>query len=196
MKMRRAEIERNTKETRIRLTLNLDGKGKSDVSTTLPFLDHMLELFAKHGGLDLQIKATGDTHIDDHHLVEDIGIVLGEAIQKALGDKKGIYRYGNFLLPMDESLSYVAIDCGGRPYFEYDVPFKPQSKAPFCFELFEDFFQALAVNSKMNLHIRLIKGRNNHHIAESLFKGFSKAFSQAVSRNLKEKGIPSTKGSL
>ncbi|MBI3012022.1 MAG: imidazoleglycerol-phosphate dehydratase HisB [Elusimicrobia bacterium] len=196
MKMRRAEIERNTKETRIRLTLNLDGKGKSDVSTTLPFLDHMLELFAKHGGLDLQIKATGDTHIDDHHLVEDIGIVLGEAIQKSLGDKKGIYRYGNFLLPMDESLSYIAIDCGGRPYFEYDVPFKPQSKAPFCFELFEDFFQALAVNSKMNLHIRLIKGRNNHHIAESLFKGFSKAFSQAVSRNLKEKGIPSTKGSL
>ncbi|MBI4217490.1 MAG: imidazoleglycerol-phosphate dehydratase HisB [Elusimicrobia bacterium] len=194
--MRRAEIERNTKETRIRLTLNLDGKGKSDVSTTLPFLDHMLELFAKHAGIVLQVKAVGDTHIDDHHLVEDIGIVLGEAIQKALGDKKGIYRYGNFLLPMDESLSYVAIDCGGRPYFEYDVPFKPQSKAPFCFELFEDFFQALAVNSKMNLHIRLIKGRNNHHIAESLFKGFAKAFSQAVSRNLKEKGIPSTKGSL
>ena len=196
MKNRESQITRNTKETQIKLGLNLDGSGKSKIKTTLPFLDHMLELFSKHSGVDLEIAACGDTHIDDHHLVEDIGIVLGLAIAKALGDKKGIYRYGNFLLPMDEALSYIAIDCGGRPYFEYNVPFKPQSRAPFGFELFEDFFQALAFNAKMNLHVKLLEGRNNHHIAESLFKGFAKAFAQAVSRDAKQKGVPSTKGIL
>lgn len=196
MKKRIAQIVRNTTETQIRLDLNLDGSGKYDVRTTLPFLDHMLELFSRHAGMDLRVKAKGDTHIDDHHLVEDIGIALGLAIEKALGDKKGIYRYGNFLLPMDESLSYVAIDLGGRPYFEYRVPFKPQSKAPFCFELFEDFFQALSVNAKMNMHVRLIQGRNNHHIAEATFKGFAKALAQAVCRDPRQKGIPSTKGQL
>src|SRR5207248_2736305 len=128
--MRRSTIHRKTKETDVALVLDLDGDGKAKVSTTLPFLDHMLDLFAKHSGVDLELKASGDTHIDDHHLMEDIGIVLGEAIEQALGDKKGIYRYGNFLLPMDETLSYVALDCGGRPFFDYDVPFKPQSKAP------------------------------------------------------------------
>ena len=196
MKQRKATIERNTKETRINAFLNLDGKGKSDISTTLPFLDHMLDLFSKHSGFDLKVAAQGDTYIDDHHLVEDIGIVLGEALLKALGDKKGIYRYGNFLLPMDEALSYITLDCGGRPYFEYAVPFKPQSKAPISFELFEDFFQALAMQAKMNLHIKLLKGRNNHHIAESLFKAFAKALSQAVKIKNKKQGIPSTKGIL
>ncbi len=156
----------------------------------------MLELFTKHSGVDLEVKASGDTHIDDHHLVEDIGIALGLAIEKALGDKRGIYRYGNFLLPMDESLSYVVVDCGGRPYFDYKIPFKPQSKAPFGFELFEDFFQALAFSAKMNLHMKLLQGRNNHHIAESLFKGFAKAFAQAISKDKRQKGIPSTKGQL
>lgn len=196
MKSRLATLERNTKETQIRLTINLNGRGKYSVSTSLPFLDHMLDLFSKHSGIDLKVQARGDTHIDEHHLVEDIGIVLGCAISKALGNKKGIYRYGNFLLPMDESLAYVALDLGGRAYFEYKVPFRPQSKAPFSFELFEDFFQALAFNAKMNLHIKLIQGRNNHHIAESLFKGFAKAFAQAISYDRKQKGVPSTKGEL
>ena len=196
MRSRQAEVYRKTKETGIKLSLNLDGKGRSIIETTLPFLDHMLNLFSKHALLDLKVKASGDTHIDDHHLVEDIGIVLGCAIEKALGNKKGIYRYGNFLLPMDESLAYIALDLGGRPYFEYRVPFRPQSKAPFSFELFEDFFQALAFNAKMNLHVKLIQGRNNHHIAESLFKGFAKAFSQAISHEPRQKSVPSTKGKL
>ncbi len=197
MKIKRsALIHRKTKETDITLSINLDGSGQSKVRTTLPFLDHMLDLFSKHSGFDLEASAHGDTHIDDHHLVEDIGIVLGDALLKALGDKRGIYRYGNFLLPMDEALSYIALDLGGRPYFEYSVPFKPQSKAPFCFELFEDFFQAVSVNGKMNLHIKLLQGRNNHHIAESLFKGFAKALAQAVQIKNKTLGIPSTKGSL
>ncbi len=194
MKKRSAKIIRNTKETQIQLALNLDGKGKAEVHTTLPFLDHMLDLLAKHSGLDLTLKATGDTHIDDHHLVEDIGIVLGLAIEQALGSKKGIYRYGNFLLPMDEALSYVVVDLGGRPYFDFKVKFKPQSKAPFCFELFDDFFQSLAFNAKMNLHMKLLQGRNNHHVAESLFKGFAKALAQAVSLDKRQKGLPSTKG--
>lgn len=193
---RSAVIQRKTKETEIKITIYLDGKGQSKIKTTLPFLDHMLDLFSKHSGFDLEVAAQGDTHIDDHHLVEDIGIVLGEAVLKALGDKVGIYRYGNFLLPMDEALSYIALDCGGRPYFDYSVPFKPQSKAPFCFELFEDFFQAISVSAKMNLHIKLLQGRNNHHIAESLFKGFAKALAQAVQVKNKTLGIPSTKGSL
>ena len=196
MKKRIAKVSRNTKETQIFLSLNLDGSGSSDARTTLPFLDHMLDLLARHSGIDLAVRAKGDTHIDDHHLVEDIGIALGLAVEEALGDKYGIYRYGNFLLPMDESLSYVAIDLGGRPYFEYNVPFRPQSKAPFCFELFEDFFQALAFNGKMNLHIKLLQGRNNHHMAESVFKGFAKAMAQAISRDKKHQGIPSTKGIL
>jgi imidazoleglycerol phosphate dehydratase HisB len=194
--MRISKIVRKTKETNIVLSLNLDGKGRSKIMTSLPFMDHMLVLFSKHAGVNLEIKASGDTEIDEHHLVEDIGIALGLAIEKALKDKKGIYRYGNFLLPMDESLSYVALDLGGRPYLSYQVPFKPQSKAPISFEIFEDFFEAIAMNAKMNLHIKLLRGRNNHHIAESLFKGFAKAFSQAISFDKRAKGIPSTKGKL
>ncbi len=193
---RSAKISRDTKETQISLALNLDGSGKSDVSTSIPFLDHMLDLLSKHSGIDLTVKAKGDTHIDDHHLMEDIGIAFGLALEKALGDKKGIYRYGNFLLPMDESLAYIVLDFGGRPYFEYYVPFKPQSKAPISFELFEDFFQALAMNAKMNLHVKLLQGRNNHHMSEAVFKGFAKAMAQAISRDKRQKGVPSTKGTL
>ena len=193
---RNATVVRNTKETKITLSLDIDGKGKGAVRTTMPFVDHMLDLFAKHSGMDLSVKASGDTHIDDHHLVEDVGIALGLALEKALGDKKGIYRYGNFLLPMDESLSYVAVDLGGRPYFDYKVGFRPQSKAPFSFELFEDFFQALAMTAKMNLHIKLLQGRNNHHKSEAVFKGFAKALAQGISRDGKRKGVPSTKGTL
>lgn len=196
-KVRRATIVRNTKETQIQLTLNLDGSGKAKIDTTIPFLDHMLDLLTRHSGTDLEVKASGDTHIDDHHLMEDIGIAYGQALDKALGDKKGIYRYGNFLLPMDESLAYVVVDCGGRIYFDYKVPFKPQSKAPISFELFEDFFMALCHAAKINLHIKLLQGRNNHHIAEAMFKGFAKALGQAVSYDPRQKGrVPSTKGTL
>lgn len=195
MRQRKAIIRRKTKETEIRLSLGLDGKGRSKVRTTLPFLDHMLDLLSKHSGMDLEVQARGDTHIDEHHLVEDIGIVLGQALEKALGDKRGIFRYGQFLLPMDEALAYIVLDLGGRPYFEYAVPFRPQSKAPFSFELLEDFFQALAMNAKMNLHIKLLAGRNNHHIAEALFKGFAKALRMAIHRT-KGQAVPSTKGNL
>jgi imidazoleglycerol-phosphate dehydratase len=196
MKQRKASVLRKTKETCIDLALNLDGKGKYKIDTSIPFLDHMLELFSKHSGIDLEVKAKGDTQIDDHHLVEDIGIVLGYALGKALGTKKGINSYGNFLLPMDESLAYVAVDLGGRPFLDYKVAFKAQSNAMFDFGLFEDFFQSVATNSRMNLHIQLLKGRNNHHIAESLFKGFAKAVMGAVSQDSKRFGIPSTKGKI
>ncbi|MBI4397423.1 MAG: imidazoleglycerol-phosphate dehydratase HisB [Elusimicrobia bacterium] len=208
-----AKRNRVTKETSIQLAINLDGKGRYRVATTLPFLDHMLELFAKHGNFDLTVRAKGDTHIDDHHLVEDIGIALGEAIAEAMGDKRGIVRYGQAqriheadgttkmrgeaLTPMDETLSYVALDLSGRPYIVYRVKFSPQSKAPFSFELIEDFFQSVAFNAKMNLHIRLLEGRNNHHIAESVFKGFGRALAQAVFADPRRAAaIPSTKGRL
>lgn len=195
---------RITRETQVRLTLNLDGKGRGQVRTTLPFLDHMLDLFAKHGTFDLKVQARGDTHIDDHHLVEDIGLTLGEALAQALSDKKGLVRYGQSvplagraLTPMDETLSYIALDLSGRPYLAYRVKFKPQWKAPFDFTLVEDFFQAVAFSAKMNLHIKLLEGRNNHHIAESLFKGFGRALSEAVALHPRRSGtLPSTKGLL
>jgi imidazoleglycerol-phosphate dehydratase len=206
MAERTARRHRVTSETDVALELNLDGRGRYRVSTTIPFLDHMLELFAKHGNFDLAVRAKGDTHIDDHHLVEDIGIALGEAVAQALGAKKGIARYGQALniagkgralTPMDETLSYVALDLSGRPYFDYKVKFHVQNRAPFAFELFDDFFQAVAVNARMNLHIKLLQGRNNHHIAESVFKGFARALSQAVSIDPRRaRAIPSTKGSL
>jgi imidazoleglycerol-phosphate dehydratase len=197
---------RNTTETKVALTLDLDGRGTYNVSTTIPFLDHMLELFAKHGNFDLSVKAKGDTHIDDHHLVEDLGITLGEALVQALGDKKGITRYGQAFRPdlkgkalttMDETLSYVALDLSGRPYFDWKVKFHIQNKPPMSFELLEDFFQAFAMSAKMNLHIKLMQGRNNHHIAEALFKGLGRALSMAVSLDPRRAGtLPSTKGSL
>lgn len=211
MPQRISERYRETTETSVRMTLDLDGRGRYGVKTTLPFLDHMLELFAKHGNFDLAVKAKGDTHIDDHHLVEDIGIVLGETLAEALGNKRGIVRYGQALrperdrpprrgralTPMDETLSYVALDMSGRPYFDFKVRFRPQSKAPFSFELLEDFFQAAAFSAKMNLHMKLLQGRNNHHIAESLFKGFGRALAQAVALDPRRAAaVPSTKGSL
>lgn len=202
---------RNTTETQIKLTLGLDGQGRYRVRTTLPFLNHMLELFAKHGNFDLDVEAKGDTHIDDHHLVEDIGLALGDALGEALGDKRGIVRYGQefpldagarrgagkALTTMDETLSYVALDLSGRPYFDFKVKFHVQNRAPFSFELLDDFFQALAMNAKMNLHIKLLQGRNNHHIAESIFKGFGRALSMAVRVDPRRaQTVPSTKGSL
>jgi len=196
MKARQARIARKTKETKIQLSLNLDGRGKYKVSTTIPFLDHMLELFAKHGRFDLALAAKGDTHIDDHHLVEDIGIALGEAIASAAGDKKGINRYGNFYLPMDESLSYVALDLSNRPYFVWKVKWTKPEIGRFDGLLLEHFFESIASSARINLHMALKYGKQPHHIAESLFKGFARALAQAVSRDPRVKGIPSTKGKL
>lgn len=196
MKKRIASKHRVTKETDIKLSVNLDGQGKYNVSTTLPFLDHMLELFSKHSLIDLTVKAKGDTHIDAHHLVEDIGITLGSAIDHALGDKRGIQRYGFFLLPMDESLSYVAIDLSGRPWIQYEAKHFKHGWPTFDLDLIEDFFQALGSVARMNLHIKILRGRNNHHMAEAMFKGFAKALSMAVAKDQRYKGMPSTKGSL
>jgi imidazoleglycerol-phosphate dehydratase len=193
---RTAKIDRRTSETRIALTLHLDGKGKSSVRTTIPFLDHMFELFAKHGHFDLTLRAKGDTRIDDHHLVEDLGIALGDAIAKAVGDKKGIHRYGNFLLPMDETLSYVALDLSNRPYFVWKVKWTKSDVGKFDGLLLEHFFESVAASARMNLHIALKYGKQPHHIAESLFKGFARALAQAVSRDPRVKGVPSTKGRL
>lgn len=197
MKSRIATIKRDTRETQILLTLNLDGGGRSRVSTTIGFLDHMLELFAKHGHFDLTVRAKGDTHIDQHHLVEDLGIALGEAIALAVGDKKGIARYGNFLLPMDETLSYVALDLSNRPYFVWKVALRPGTRiGGLEGDLLEHFFESVAMNARMNLHMALKHGKLPHHISESLFKGFARALDQAVRRDPRVKGVLSTKGKL
>lgn len=195
MKMRKAKIHRKTNETDVLIELNLDKSSKPVISTTIGFLDHMLELFAAHSGFTLKIKAAGDTHIDDHHLVEDIGITLGLALKEAIGDKKGIARYGHFLLPMDEALSYVALDFSGRFYLSYEADIKFQ-KTGFNYDLIQEFFYALAFNAGITLHIKMIKGRNNHHIAESMFKAFGRALKQAVAYSKGKKSIPSTKGVL
>ncbi|MDR1941256.1 MAG: imidazoleglycerol-phosphate dehydratase HisB [Endomicrobium sp.] len=195
MKQRKASVKRKTNETDIAVNLNLDKSGKPEISTTIAFMDHMLSLFGAHAGISLKITAKGDTHIDDHHLVEDIGIVVGSALKEALGDKKGISRYGNFLLPMDEALCYVALDFSGRFYLSYEADIKFQ-KTGFNYDLIQEFFYALACNAAMNLHIKMIKGRNNHHIAESMFKGFARALKQAVSFSKDRKSVPSTKGVL
>jgi imidazoleglycerol-phosphate dehydratase len=195
-KPRTATLHRKTHETDILLSLKLDGTGKSQISTTIPFLDHMLELFAKHGRFDLTLKAKGDTHIDDHHLVEDLGIALGQAIADALGEKKGIVRYGNFILPMDEALSYVAIDLSNRPYCVFKVKWISTQIGKFDGLLIEHFFESVAASARMNLHMALRYGKHPHHIAESLFKGFARALTQAVAVDPRVKGVPSTKGRL
>lgn len=193
---REGYVVRKTKETEINLKLNLDGTGKSSISTGIGFFDHMLEGFSKHGFFDLELTVTGDLHVDGHHTVEDTGIVLGECIKEALGDKKGIRRYGNFLLPMDEVLVLCAIDLGGRPYFQSDVTFPTEKIGNFDTELIREFFYAISYSSKMNLHFKLLSGGNSHHIAEAMFKAFSKALDQAVSYDERLEGILSTKGSL
>lgn len=195
MSSRKAKVARRTKETNISVELSLDRAVSPKISTSVPFMDHMLTLMAYHGSLGLKVKAAGDIEIDDHHLVEDLGISLGQALAKALGSKKGINRYGSFLLPMDEALSYIAIDLSGRPFLSYKVKFKPQAQG-FDFDLLNDFFYSLAINAGITLHIEMKKGRNNHHIAESIFKGFGRALAQAVAVDRKKKGVPSTKGKL
>jgi imidazoleglycerol-phosphate dehydratase len=194
---RSAQLTRKTKETDISLALDLDGAGNVSASTGVGFFDHMLDLLGRHGLLDLNIAAKGDLHIDAHHTVEDVGIVLGQALEKSLGDKKGIYRYGWAIVPMDESLAQVAIDLSGRPAFVFNVQFKGPSIGEFPVELVEEFFKSVATTGKMNLHIAVPYGTNNHHIAEAIFKATAKALRQAVSIDPRAKDmVPSTKGSL
>ncbi len=194
--MREAEVKRETKETQVRVEINLDGEGKSEINSGIPFFDHMLTLFSRHGFFDLGISATGDIEVDFHHTVEDVGICLGEALKKALGDKSGIKRYGWAILPMDESLALVSIDISGRPQFVYRVDLPKEKVGGFDTELIPVFFQAFAVHSGITLHINLLYGENLHHSAEAIFKAFGKALSMAVSKEEREKSIPSTKGIL
>ncbi len=197
--MRKADVSRKTKETTISLRLNLDGSGACKAKTGVGFLDHMLDLLARHAGLDLTVTAKGDTHVDDHHLVEDVGIVLGQALKQSLSKKEGIARYGSMTVPMDEALVMCALDLGGRPYLAYglDLPVKriKGAKAEFQTELIEEFFRAVVNSAGMNLHLRQLDGRNAHHIIEAAFKAFAKALGQAISRTGKA-GVPSTKGVL
>lgn len=194
--MRTATIERNTKETQIALTLNIDGEGRGEISTGVGFFDHMLELLTRHSLVDLKVLAKGDLHIDAHHTVEDVGIVLGQALERAVGDKKGIRRYGWAIVPMDESLAQVAIDLSGRAAFVFNVPFKAENIGTFPAELVEEFLKAFANAARVNLHINVPYGTNNHHIAEAIFKGLAQAMRQAASLDPRNTGVPSTKGSL
>ena len=193
---RSATIKRTTKETQISLKIDIDGTGTYAVTTPIPFFNHMLELFAKHGLFDLTIQATGDVDVDDHHLVEDVGICLGQAVQKAIGDKKGIRRYGSFIVPMDETLTTVALDLSGRPAFVYNTSLKSGRIKNFDVELVEHFFEAFTNSVACNLHINVHYGRVKHHIVESIFKAFARALDQATSLDPRVKGIPSTKGKL
>jgi imidazoleglycerol-phosphate dehydratase len=194
---RSAEISRKTKETDIRLALNLDGSGKASARTGVGFFDHMLDLLARHSLMDLTVDAKGDLDVDAHHTVEDVGIVLGQAIDKAVGEKRGIYRYGWAIVPMDESLAQVAIDLSGRPAFVFKVKFPRGSIGEFPVELVEEFFKSVATNARMNLHVSVPYGTNNHHIAEAIFKATAKALRQAVSHDPRNPGgMPSTKESL
>jgi imidazoleglycerol-phosphate dehydratase len=196
MKTRKAVVKRKTRETDIRLAVNLDGKGAADVCTGIGIFDHMLELFARHSHIDLEIAAKGDLQIDAHHTVEDIGICLGEGIKKALGRKEGIVRYGFCNLPMDEALASVAIDLSGRPYLRYGVKPGRRKIGSFDLQLIEEFFQAFVNNAGVTLHIEMLSGKNPHHIIEAVFKGVARALASAVGRSGREKGIPSTKGRL
>ncbi|MBI3596613.1 MAG: imidazoleglycerol-phosphate dehydratase HisB [Nitrospirae bacterium] len=197
MKRRLAEVQRKTTETHVKVRLALDGTGQSRVQTTMPFLDHMLTLMAKHGRLDLTVMARGDTEVDFHHTVEDIGIVLGETVAKALRDKQGIKRYGSFSVPMDEAIARVDLDLSGRPYLIYQVPLpKKKMIRDFDVELIEEFFKAFVVHSGTTLHINVPYGKNPHHVIEAIFKAFGQALDQAVQMDARTRGVPSTKGKL
>ena len=194
---RKAKIERKTKETDIKLRLNLDGKGLSEIDSGIPFIDHMLSLMAAHGFMDIHLSASGDTEIDDHHTVEDMGICLGMAINQALGKKKGIRRYGEATVPMDEVLSRVAIDISNRPFLAYRVSLAETKTGKFDVSLIKEFFRALVNYSGITMHVDLISGDDAHHIAESIFKAFGRALDQAVGvEDRLESAIPSTKGIL
>jgi len=193
---REAKIHRKTTETDVSIGINLDGTGEGQICTTINFMDHMLNLLARHSLVDLVINGKGDTYIDDHHLVEDIGICLGDALKKSLGDKKGIVRYGSAIVPMDESLCNVVIDISGRPYLIYNVEFKSKKIGKFDYSLIKEFFKSFSDHSGMTLHINLIYGKNSHHIAEAVFKAFALALRKAVTIHGRIEGILSTKGSL
>lgn len=196
MEQRIATCVRKTKETDITMVLNLDGTGKTNIQTGIGFFDHMLEGFARHGLFDLEVSVNGDLQVDCHHTIEDAGIVLGQAIAKALGDKKGIKRYGNFILPMDETLALCAIDLSGRPYLNFSAEFTVPKLGDFDTEMFREFFYAVSYSAAMNLHLKIVEAGNNHHMAEALFKAFGKALDMATSEEPRMKDIWSTKGSL
>lgn len=194
--MKTASISRKTKETDISMELNLDGSGKAEIQTGIGFLDHMLTNFARHGFFDLRLVVKGDLYVDGHHTTEDIGIVLGQAIKTALDDKKGIKRYGSSILPMDETLVLCAVDLSGRPYLGFDVKFTTERIGYLDTELIREFFYAISYSAGMNLHIRLLSGDNNHHIAEAMFKAFARALDEAVTIDKRISGTLSTKGTL
>ena len=196
MQNRIGSCVRTTKETQIELEINLDGSGEAAVDTGIPFFDHMLNGFARHGLFDLRVRVKGDLEVDCHHTVEDTGIVLGEAIAQALGDKAGIKRYGSFLLPMDETLALCAIDLSGRPYLNYDVCFTTEQIGTLDTEMIREFFYAVSYSAAMNLHVKILDGINNHHMAEALFKAFGKALDAATMEEPRLSGVWSTKGTL
>ena len=193
---RTAEAERNTKETKIRLLLNLDGTGRTELHTGIGFFDHMLDGFARHGLFDLKVRVDGDLHEDSHHTIEDTGIVLGGALREAVGDKKGIRRYGSCILPMDEALVLCAVDLSGRPYYMSDVSFTVPRLGDMDTEMVKEFFYAVSCSGQMNLHFKFLSGSNNHHMCEAMFKAFAKALDAAVSYDERITDVLSTKGSL
>lgn len=197
MKGRTADLHRKTAETDIRIRLNLDGRGRYAISTGVRFLDHMLELFTRHGGFDLNLEARGDLDVDQHHTVEDIGIVLGQAVKEALGSKKGINRAGYFVMPMDETLALAAIDLSGRPYLVINAPIKARRVGDLQTELLEDFFHGFATSAGANVHLKVAYGRSSHHAVEAMFKAFARALRFACSRDKRlQRQLPSTKGLL
>ena len=194
--MRTAKVERNTRETKIAMELNLDGQGTGDISTGIGFFDHMLEGFARHGFFDLKVRIDGDLQVDGHHSVEDCGIVLGQAIREAAGDKKGMKRFGQCILPMDETLVLCAVDMGGRPWLNFDAAFTAERVGYLDTELVHEFFYAVSYNAGMNLHIKVLDGQNNHHIIEAMFKAFARALDEATGMDGRITDVLSTKGTL
>ncbi len=195
--MRKAKLKRKTKETDINVDLNIDGRGTYKVSTTIPFLDHMLDLMFKHGLFDAKVKAQGDTHIDDHHTVEDMGLALGQALKEALGDMKGIRRYGFASVPMDEALSEVSLDISGRPYLVYNVTYPKRGKIKnFELDLVQHFLESFSTKAGITLHVNVRYGRNTHHMVEGIFKALGRALKDACEKDARVKGVPSTKGKL
>ena len=193
---RKADVVRKTKETAIALSFAIDGKGESSISTGIGFFDHMLDAFARHGFFDLKVNTEGDLAVDCHHTIEETGIVLGEAIKKAIGDKKGIKRYGSFMLPMDETLVLCAVDLSGRPYLAFDAEFTTDRVGYFDTEMVREFFYAISYTAGMNLHIKVLAGTNNHHMIEAMFKAFAKALDEATTYDPRITDILTTKGSL
>ena len=193
---RSASLDRKTSETEITLRISLDGEGRSSIRTGIPFFDHMLTLFSRHGLIDLDVEAKGDIEVDYHHTVEDVGLALGAALTKTLGDKSGIRRYGSAYVPTDEALARVVVDCSGRPYLAYEVPRGVEAIGLFPFQLVEEFLRAFSVQAGLTLHVSILAGRDAHHMAEAIFKALGRALDVAVSRDDRVKGIPSTKGVL